>query len=429
MEITVIIFCVGTLLNILLLVLFIKRKTTQPRMAATPPPLPTLDTSSQQTNKIPVERLNIDTGVIVSKHDSIAAASVDTGVHAGGIHSVLSGVRKSAGGYFWRLAGSSTLPTIKTSSSRANKYGTIESYDIATGKKIKTYAHYMDTARDGFNPSNVRQRLMGYGRTTGGVGWRLSDADVDCAVEPIIVNGKYRPISKDQPVESYSPLTGETIRQYATLRDVCKDGHNSAFIRDVLRGQFKTYHKLGWRITPKETIDVEEVVVETPVETPVKTVEQPLSIVNVETLVDANLTDERKRLNEAIQPTRKGHWDVRLRDTILHDFSTRSDAVKAWYEAGRTRQLELGEKSKAEVSGRCIIVSDTIHNRTRTYKNAAEACRVTGIPYQKLMAAIRSNTTIGGLYFTRKTKLDEEAGLSDKLNQKIFGCESDTINQ
>jgi hypothetical protein len=53
-------------------------------------------------NRIIVEQVDLQTGVVIATYPSLKEAEIQTKIHWNGISAVLRGKRKSAGGYFWR---------------------------------------------------------------------------------------------------------------------------------------------------------------------------------------------------------------------------------------------------------------------------------------------------------------------------------------
>lgn len=62
---------------------------------------------------------------------------------------------------------------------------------------------------------------------------------------------RYRAI----PVESYSLTTGQTIKQYATIRDVELDGYSRTRVKGVIEGRyrFRSHGWYGWRYSKIES--------------------------------------------------------------------------------------------------------------------------------------------------------------------------------
>lgn len=57
-----------------------------------------------------VEQLNLEDGTVTAEFDSIQKAALAAGMTKTGLEKVLSGKEGLAGGFFWRLAGSQTMP-------------------------------------------------------------------------------------------------------------------------------------------------------------------------------------------------------------------------------------------------------------------------------------------------------------------------------
>ena len=127
----------------------------------------------------------------------------------------------------------------------------VDSYNLATGRTIKSYSSAYEARKDGFSPSSICSILKGRQYKTKGVGFRYRDDEP--TKQDVTDYGKpaTKPESDIQhrvrPVESYDLVTGCTIKLYSNVSDTGADGFIRSSVYNVLNGRQRQTRGVGFR--------------------------------------------------------------------------------------------------------------------------------------------------------------------------------------
>lgn len=219
--------------------------------------LPVADTAKTATGICSrsgsVEQIDVDTGEVVARFPSAAAAQVAT--RTWNVYQVLSGRQRTANGYFWRHEGSTaTVRPQVLRSSWDTRSKRIEQIDVDTGNVIGVFPSIYAAASE-TNTKNIASVLSGRTRTSNGYFWRYHGSSA--------TRRKRKPLGPQnvRQVEQICPTTGEVLETHAsvtvaakkfgvvpgTIRAVCKENSDSSL---SARGYFWRYKGSNKRPRP-----------------------------------------------------------------------------------------------------------------------------------------------------------------------------------
>ena len=192
---------------------------------------------------VEVEQIDVATGTVQWYFESIAAAARCTGIDAGSISKVCTGVQLTTGGFFWRYKGSNVnVPSLgdHISMSNGGVAKEVEQLDSTTGMVLQWFASAKEaTRKTGVDDASISQVCTGKARTAGGFFWRFKGSN---ATQPRSALGK----SKE--IEQISLDTGAVICCFASITDAKqKTGISTSTISNVCAGKLRTAGGSFWR--------------------------------------------------------------------------------------------------------------------------------------------------------------------------------------
>jgi hypothetical protein len=191
-------------------------------------------TGADHHSSIAVEQVDPRTGGIVASFDTIVDAAEHTKTTWSGISRVCDGKQKSAGGWFWRPAGSDKNPPKRWGKSSGDQDKPVEQMDLETGKVINVFrsakAAYQKT---GTRRSSICAVCAGRYKSANGYFWRHVGSDV---IPPDTWGIGSNNVAR-KPVAQVDLETGRVISKFYSITEASKStGIGKTSISNTCRG-------------------------------------------------------------------------------------------------------------------------------------------------------------------------------------------------